>query len=203
MVILLLKLKKIHIPVTADKYAIRQPLNEGHNYINFLLNFTDDYNFLFVINNERNDRYSIFNREIINHIDGTVDLRSYYQLTMLCFVDRFGRKNVLEFSMYLFRFIYSLRLSDQSRIYESTVRNFINETLILERILNAFTYEEVIDYLKSYNVKISSQGIPGVKQRFFNRINSFFNTSIKFNNSIKIETYDQDLLNTINEYLKN
>lgn len=103
--------------ITADKYAIRQPLNEGVNYINYLLRFTDDYNFLFLAENQ-NGKYAEFNNKIINVIDGTIDLRSYYKLALLSFVDRFGRKNVLEFSMYLFRFIYSLRVSDcKFRLY--------------------------------------------------------------------------------------
>lgn len=183
--------------ITADKYAIRQPLNQGKNYINYLLNFTDDYNFLFAIDKNKKDKYANFNREIINVIDGTVDLRSFYQLTMLCFVDRFGRKNILEFSLYLFRFIYGLRLNELSRIQEATVKNFITDTLILERILNAFTYDEILNYLKSYEVKISDKEISGVKQRFFERVVKFF----KNENKIALETYDKDLLRAIENYL--
>jgi uncharacterized protein with ParB-like and HNH nuclease domain len=183
--------------ITADKYAIRQPLNEGINYINYLLNFTKDYNYLFELEENKKNKYSDFNREIINVIDGTVDLRYYYQLTLLCFVDRFGRKNILEFSMYLFRFIYSLRLSDKVRIQESTVRIFIDETKIMERILNAFTYHEIITYLKSYELKITNQNLSGVKQRFYNRVNEFF--SGKFT----VSTYDKDLKAAIENTLNN
>lgn len=183
--------------ITADKYAIRQPLNEGVNYINYLLNFTNDYNYLFTFEEGKKDKYSIFNKEIINYIDGTVDLRYYYQLTLLSFVDRFGRKNILEFSMYLFRFIYSLRLNDKSRIYEATVRNFVDETKILERILNAFTYQEIITFLKNFEVQISTETINGVKLRFYNRVNIFFGAQLSN------ETYDKDLKSAIENYLNN
>lgn len=183
--------------ITADKYAIRQPLNEGVNYINYLLNFTNDYNYLFTFEEGKKDKYSIFNKEIINYIDGTVDLRYYYQLTLLSFVDRFGRKNILEFSMYLFRFIYSLRLNDKSRIYEATVRNFVDETKILERILNAFTYQEIITFLKNFEVQISTESINGVKLRFYNRVNIFFG------GQLSNETYDKDLKSAIENYLNN
>lgn len=182
--------------ITADKYAIRQPLNEGINYINYLLNFTEDYNFLFTIKEDRKDKYTIFNNEIINVIDGTVDLKYFYQLTLLCFVDRFGRKNVFEFSLYLFRFIYSLRLNDKSRIYEATVRNFIEETKILERILNAFTYDEILNFVKGYEVKIKTEDISGVKQRYYDRVQGFFNINISR------ENFDQELIVAIEEYLK-
>jgi hypothetical protein len=182
--------------ITADKYAIRQPLNEGANYINYLLSFTEDYNFLFTIDENKSDKYSKFNREIINHIDGTVDLRSFYQLSLMCFVDRFGRKNVLEFSLYLFRFIYSLRLSEQSRIYEATVRNFVTANLLLDRILNAFTYEEILSYLKNYEFKTSNKENSGVKQRFLERVSKFFESNIS------IENFSSDLARQIENYLK-
>ena len=183
--------------ITADKYAIRQPLNEGINYINYLLNFTSDYNHLFEIDELKKNKYTDFNRDIINVIDGTVDLRYYYQLTLLCYVDRFGRKNILEFSMYLFRFIYSLRLSDKVRIQESTVRIFIDETKIMDRILNSFTYHEIITYLKSYDVKITNQNLSGVKQRFYNRVNQFFG------GKFIVSTYDKDLKAAIENTINN
>lgn len=181
--------------ITADKYAIRQPLNEGVNYINYLLRFTDDYNFLFLDENQKG-KYAEFNSKIINVIDGTIDLRSYYKLALLSFVDRFGRKNALEFSLYLFRFIYSLRLSDKSRIYEATVRNFIDETKILDRILNAFTYEDILIYLKSRKFEMQTKDIKGVNERFYNRINDFFSKSISK------ENFDSDLKKAIENYLK-
>ena len=181
--------------ITADKYAIRQPLNEGVNYINYLLNFTNDYNLLFVNEDDKKDKYSIFTKNIIDEIDGTVDLRSYYQLILLCFVDRFGRKNVFEFSLYLFRFLYSLRLNDKSRLYEATVRNFVEDTKILERILNAFTYEEILNYLKDFNANVTTENISGVKQRFFDRVNEVFDATITK------ENYNQDLIIAIEKYL--
>jgi hypothetical protein len=183
--------------ITADKYAIRQPLNQGINYINYLLNFTNDYNFLFDINESKKDKYAKFNKDIINVIDGTVDLRHYYQVALLCFVDRFGRKNVMEFSLYLFRYIYSLRLKDQTRIYETTVVNFINDNKILERILNSFTYEEILNYFKNYKVVINTNDLKGVKLRYYDRVNSFFNKTITK------ENFDADLKKAIVNYLNN
>ena len=159
------------------------------------MSFTDDYNFLFLLGNQKG-KYADFNSKIINVIDGTIDLRTYYKLALLSFVDRFGRKNVLEFSLYLFRFIYILRLSDKSRIYEATVRNFIDETKVLDRILNAFTYEEVLFYLKNHKFEIQTKDIKGVKDRFYNRVNDFFSEPISK------ENFNADLKNAIEKYLK-
>ena len=101
--------------------------------------------------------------------------------------------------MYLFRYIYSLRLKDQSRIYEATVVNFINDTKILERILNAFTYEEILHYFKNYKVEINTNDLKGVKFRYFNRVSDFFMDNA--DSIITIENFDADLKNAIVNYL--
>jgi uncharacterized protein with ParB-like and HNH nuclease domain len=159
--------------IISDKYSIRQPLNEGKNYINYLMSFSNAYNAIFETNN-REDFYSKFNNKMIDQIDGTVDLRSFYQLCLLCFVDMFGKNNLLEFSLWLFRHIFCLRLNEQSRIYEPTVRNYIDNTKIIERIFHAYNYQEIITYLKEHKspeIKINGSQ---VKQRFFNKCRDFF-----------------------------
>ena len=159
--------------IISHKYSIRQPLNEGKNYINYLMSFSDAYNAIFETKN-REDFYSKFNNEMIDQIDGTVDLRSFYQLCLLCFVDRFGKNNLLEFSLWLFRHIFSLRLNEQSRIYEPTVKNHIDNTKIIERIFHAYNYQEIIAYLKEYKTPEIKINGSQVKQRFFNKCRKFF-----------------------------
>ncbi len=159
--------------IVSDKYSIRQPLNEGKNYINYLMSFSNAYNAIFETNN-REDFYSKFNNKMIDQIDGTVDLRSFYQLCLLCFVDMFGKNNLLEFSLWLFRHIFSLRLNEQSRIYEPTVKNHIDNTKIIERIFHAYNYQEIIAYLKEYKTPEIKINGSQVKQRFFNKCRDFF-----------------------------
>jgi siderophore synthetase component len=85
-------------------------------------------------------------------------------------------------------------LSEQSRIYEATVRNFIADTLILERILNAFTYEEILNYIKNYKFQ-TTKDVSGVKQRFLNRVSGFFG-------NISSENFSSDIEKQIENYLK-
>lgn len=159
--------------IISDKYSIRQPLNEGKNYLNYLMSFSNAYNSIFETKN-RVDFYSNFNNEMIEQIDGTVDLRSFYQLCLLSFVDMFGTDNLLEFSLWLFRHIFSLRLIEQNRIYEPTVRNYVDSTKIIERIFHAYNYQEIISYLKEYEIKEIKINGSHVKQRFFNKCCDFF-----------------------------
>ncbi len=159
--------------IVSDKYSIRQPLNEGKNYINYLMSFSNAYSAIFETKNKE-DFYSKFNNKMIDQIDGTVDLRSFYQLCLLCFVDMFGRTNLLEFSLWLFRHIFSLRLNEQSRIYEATVRNYVDNTKIIERIFHAYNYQEIITYLKEFRTNELRINGSQVKQRFFNKCCDFF-----------------------------
>jgi hypothetical protein len=159
--------------IISEKYSIRQPLNEGKNYINYLMSFSNTYDFLFETK-DREDFYANFNNQMIDQIDGTVDLRRYYQLCLLCFVDMFGKSNVLEFSLWLFRHIYSLRLKEQSRIYEASVKNHLESTKILERIFHAYNYQEILTYLKEFTITDISLNQSSVKKRFFNKCAVFF-----------------------------
>jgi hypothetical protein len=176
--------------IISNKYSIRQPLNEGKNYINYLMSFSDTYNAIFETKN-RKDFYSDFNNKMIDKIEGTVDLRSFYQLCLLCFVDMFGRNNLLEFSLWLFRHIFSLRLNEQSRIYEATVRKHIDNTKIIERIFHAYNYQEIISYLKEYKTNEIKINGSQVKQRFFNKCRDFFSldnpSEVNFDEKLKVK----------------
>ena len=142
----------------------------------------------------REDFYAKFNNKMIDQIDGTFDLRSYYQLCLLCFVDMFGKNNLLEFSLWLFRHIFSVRLHEQSRIYEATVKNHVEHTKIIERIFHAYNYQEIINYLKEYEtpgIKINNSQ---VKQRFFNKCHNFFSlenpSEVDFDEKLKEKIED-------------
>lgn len=183
--------------IISNKYSIRQPLNEGKNYINYLMSFSNAYNAIFDTKNKE-DYYSKFNNKMIEQIDGTVDLRSFYQLSLLCFVDVFGTKNMLEFSLWLFRHIFSLRLNEKGRIYEPTVRNYVDNTKIIERIFHAYNYQEIITYLKEYKtteIKINGSHI---KQRFFNKCCDFFSLD-----SPSDTNFDEKLKVKIEEIVRN
>lgn len=183
--------------IISDKYSIRQPLNEGKNYINYLMSFSNAHNAIFETKN-REDFYSRLNNVMIDQIDGTVDLRSFYQLCLLCFVDMFGTNNILEFSLWLFRHIFSLRLNEQSRIYEPTVRNYVDNTKIIERIFHAYNYQEIITYLKEYKTTEIKINGSQVKQRFFNKCCDFFSL-----NNPSEASFDENLKVKIEEIVRN
>lgn len=134
---------------------------------------------------------------MIDGIDGTVDLRSFYQLALLSFVDTFGTANLLEFSLWLFRHIFSLRLIEQSRIYEPTVKNYVDRTKIIERIFHAFNYSEIITYLKEYETPEIKINDSKTKQRFFDKCCTFFKMG-----DVSEAEFDKKLKRRIEEIVK-
>lgn len=182
--------------IISDKYSIRQPLNQGKNYINYLMSFSNAYMFVFETK-KRDDYYSKFNNCMIDEIDGTVDLRSFYQLALLSFVDTFGTANLLEFSLWLFRHIFSLRLIEQSRIYEPTVKNYVDRTKIIERIFHAFNYSEIITYLKEYETPEIKINDSKTKKRFFDKCCTFFKMG-----HVSEAEFDKKLKRRIEEIVK-
>ena len=88
-------------------------------------------------------------------------------------------------------FSYYARTFDEALI--------INDTKILERILNAFTYEELLTYFKYYKVDINTIDLKGVKLRYFNRVSDFFN--VYADTIITLENFDADLKIAIVNYL--
>lgn len=178
--------------IVSNKYSLRQPLNDGENYINYLLSFTDDYKKM-LYEESSTELYKILNEEIINEIDGTIDLRLYYRLAMMCCVDKFGHENIEHLAFWIFRFVYSLRVGDKTRIYESTVVNHLRDSLVLERILSSYTENQLLSYLKNETFYIRSN-INGVGRRFLDRVDAKFGLDCNREN---YENFDEKLVEKI------
>lgn len=190
----LVKLEGNTHTIVSDKYCMRQPINEGENYLNFSLSFMQDFEDILVnydelnIDNETDKdelSFSKLMKELIEPIDGTIDLRKYFRIALLAFVDMFGREQITEFSYWLFRHIYSLRLSETSRIYEATVINHVNNTMLLEIIYGSYRAEDVLNYLENYEPKYNLTGLSGVRQRFHKKVCDYFGIEKDFDKELK------------------
>ena len=171
-----------------NNYHIRQPVSDGKNFISYLLSYITIYKQLFVLSND--SFYRRFNEEIINKIDGTVDLKALYQLALLCYASRFGINNLTEASLWVFRFVYSLRVKVENRVQEATVFNHNRGNKLIDNILMLNSEREILDWLKAYSYEISQAKMEGVKGRYVNRVNLFFNLGINLSD---IAEFDEKL----------
>ncbi|MDR1847639.1 MAG: DUF262 domain-containing protein [Bacteroidales bacterium] len=172
------------IKVSPYKLAIRQPLANGENFIDYLEQFAELYQRLFKHQNdaEISDEYYKFNRDIIQIIDGTAFLKELYEIAMLCYVNKFGVENVLEAAYWVFRYTYSLRVSTQKTVREDSIPAFLKRgNYVFDIILTSFNHEQCVQSLKKYKYDFNNENTDGntVKSRFINRVNRYFGNITK------------------------
>ncbi len=174
-----------------NAYAIRQPLSDGTNFINYIISYIEIYKQLFNSQTKSEiDFYDKFTQNIINIIDGTIDLKALYQLSLLCYISKWGSKKLIEASLLIFRFVYSLRVSQETRVTEKTVINHNKSMKLIDYILLLNNEKELLDWLRSYTVIPNNRNIGGVKSRFINRVECFFS----FKTKQDFSDYDTQLL---------
>lgn len=195
------------------KFAIRQPLSNGQNFIEYLKCFNDIYNLLFIQENhpDINPEFYKFIKQIIKVEDGTSFLKEFFEVALICHVHRFGTKQLIECAYWLFRYTYSPRLTNKRTVREDSIPSYIKNQnkYVFDHILTVFTPSELIHYLKKHDYMIDEDNCMGntVKNRFIGRVGNYFdfpkdglfadNKSIKtyFDNRLKTAINDKCINN--------
>jgi hypothetical protein len=179
------------IQVSPFKLAIRQPLANGENFIDYLEQFCELYQRLFINEEdaEINKEHYNFNKEIIQVGYGTAFLREFYEIVVLCYVNKFGVENLLEASYWIFRYTYSLRVSSL-RVMEKSIPKFISDTKLLDIILASFNHEQVIEQLQKFNYQMADITSSTVANNFIDRV-------IKYFDNIDLNDFDETLKKAI------
>lgn len=152
-------------------YALRQPLHNGENFINYLLSYVAVYRQLFMNRTDRGEAYLNFRDRVINHIDGTVDLKMLYELGLMCYAGKFGLDKMEAVSFWIFRFVYSLRVTEPNRVTEKGVINHNTKHHFIDRILYTHSEDEVLHWLKAFKYTPNNENFTtGVKGRFVDRV---------------------------------
>jgi hypothetical protein len=191
------------------QFAIRQPLANGENFIDYLVQFCDLYQRLFKNQGgfEFPEKYYKFNESIIQKVDGTVFLKELYEIALLSYVNKFGTEKLLEASYWIFRYTYSLRVSNPKVVREDSIPNFLtreekykdgkddkkskNCNYIFDIILSSFDHEQCISSLKSFKYIFNNENIEkSVKSRFIERVKEYFR-------NINKDNFDKTLIEAI------
>ncbi|WP_210489046.1 DUF262 domain-containing protein [Rufibacter aurantiacus] len=184
--------------------AIRQPLYDGENYIDFISEFADLYDLLFIKKNDHriDYRFYAFRQEIITGKEGTIFLKEFLEVMLVSYVSKFGLQNIFEFALWAFRYIYSLRVTKLRTVREDTMTSFVKEQRVLDKVLSCFTHEQVVQILKSYNYDFNKEncGENNVKGKYIRMLSRYFQP--QFTHSIVTENFDERLKQAINDKLK-
>ena len=199
-----------NIILPAYQYAIRQPLNNGQNFIEYIKSFGEIYHLMFVQTSHLNiqPKFYHFVQKIIQVEDGTVFLKELFEVAMLCYVHRFGINKLDKIAYWLFRYIYSLRLSQQKTVREDSISKFLKNEgrYLLDHILTAFSSNDLLCVLQQFDYTIDEANCEGntVKKRFINRVVEHFQfpeADLNDKESIK-NNFDKLLKQAINDRTK-
>lgn len=162
---------------------LKQPLSDGNNTLDYINDYIELYNILFQSESHHlvDDRFYTFRENLINGANGTIFLKELFEVSIMSYVSRFGFHLLYEASLWLFRAIYSLRVSNARNVREDSVFKFVYDNQFIDNILEVFTTEELFLYLKKmrYNFDTAYIVKNGVemntaKTRFIRDVKKYF-----------------------------
>lgn len=188
---------------------LKQPLSNGNNTLDYINEYVELYFILF----RKNEYYLIDNRfyelrnKLLNSSNGTVFLRELFEISILSYVSRFGFHRLFEASLWIFRAIYSQRVSSKRNIREDSIFKFVYDNQFIDNILEVFTPEELFTFLKKFRYNFNNDNLVEegkekntVKTRYINSLNSYFDdmkrTEYYFKN---LDEFDIDLRKAISK----
>lgn len=144
------------------RYELRQPLQAGVNSIHYLQQFAGHYQQYCPteIHASESDIWRKLYAGLVTGPDASVHLRRLFDAALLQYLGRFGvdKEKVLEAGLWLYRFVYSHRLSRDKARFDS-VQKFAKETMLLDRIATAYTHEQLVGWLKNHRYEISTNDL--------------------------------------------
>lgn len=131
---------------------LKQPLSNGNNTLDYINDYIHLYEILFgrLSDHRIDENFYEFRDKIIHGKDGTLFLKELFEIAMIAYVSRFGFYKMFEASLWLYRFIYSLRVSMKRNVREDSVFKFVYDRQFVDNIIEVFTTEELFLFLKKH-----------------------------------------------------
>ncbi len=190
---------------------IRQPLYDGNNFLDYISEYVELQEILFksVSDHRIPDSFMRLREKLLHGKDGTVFLKELFEIILTTYVSRFGFERLFEVSLWLYRYVYSLRVSMMRNVREDTIFKFAKDNAIVDKILQSYTINEVLIQLKGLRYSFSPDNIEDhqskgkhvqcLKHYFFEYGLDSFTTAKKMCNE---GVFDKALINNINTLIK-
>lgn len=183
---------------------LKQPLSNGNNTLDYINDYIELHDILFKNEDDHRieDAFYGFRNRLLHGRDGTVFLKELMEISIISYVSRFGFYRLFEACLWLYRAIYSLRVSKARNVREDGVFKFVYDNQFIDNILEVFTPDELFLFLKKfrYNFDVAYADDNKSKgkhirtlQRYFSGINNVSN----YKENPK--TYDKHLMNAITD----
>ena len=187
--------------LAAKGYAMRQPLNAGVNTIHYLEYFNGLQQTLLVQkDNPDLEEFYLIYEELAEKAKGSAYLKKLYDSTLLLYVSQFGCQRLLEASLWLFRVVYSPRLSNQRNVREDSVEKFVRaDASVLDWIATSFSHDELMAYLRGFQYKADPNNLDGRKAKnlFVKAVKTALNMKLPKDKRERAEAYDKALVKAI------
>lgn len=151
-------------------YDLRQPLNAGGNSVHYL----ETFNYLLhrycpdkLIDEACPDAWKTLYVALVARSDASPFLRKLFDAALLLYVSRFGDSKLEEAGLWLFRTVYSLRLSNEKAVKETSVQKLARDTPILDWVAHSYTHDQLIKRLRAflYDIQIDNLDRANSKKR--------------------------------------
>lgn len=187
---------------------LKQPLSDGNNTLDYINDYIQLYYILFK-NNKKDyrvsDAFHDFYKELVHDHNGTVFLKELLEICIVAYVSRFGFFRLFEASLWLFRCIYSLRVTSSRNVREDGVFKFIYSHQLIDNILEAYTVDELLQFLKRFKYEFNTDNTEEnqSKGKHLSTLKKYFPEFEKLKiNDIAPKDFDKVLINAISEKIK-
>lgn len=186
---------------------MKQPLANGNNTLDYINEYIELHDILFKNKNDRriDDDFYEFRNKVLHGREGTVFLKELFQICAIAYVSRFGFFRLFEASLWLYRAIYSLRVSNARNVREDSVFKFVYDNQFIDNILEVFTPDELFLFLKKFNYNFDTANADEhkAKGKHIRTLQSYF---MKINDVSSFgqepREFDKQLINAINKKIK-
>ena len=88
---------------------------------------------------------------------GTLFLKELLETAIIAYVSRFGFHRLFEASLWLYRCIYSLRVSSNRNVREDSIFKFVYSNQFIDNILEVYTIDELLKYLERFKYEFNTE----------------------------------------------
>ncbi|MDB0615651.1 DUF262 domain-containing protein [Tenacibaculum dicentrarchi] len=175
-----------------SKYKqIKQPLTNGNNTLDYVNEYVELYEILFgaSYHHDIDEDFYHFNKKVLHGNNGTIFLKELFQISIIAYVSRFGFYRMFEASLWLYRVIFSLRVSSNRNVREDSIFKFVYEKQFIDNIIQVFTPDELFLFLKKFRYNFNIMYIENghAKKNHINTLRYYFGE-----NNINEVTYYKD-----------
>lgn len=154
------------------------------------------------------DAFYEFRDKVLHGQNGTLFLKELFEIAIIAYISRFGFYRLYEATLWLYRAIYSLRVSKGRNVREDSVFKFVYENQFVDNILEVFTPDELFLFLKkfsySFNTDYIDQEKKTAKVRHIDTLRIYFADHIAQSEAYKTtpKNFDKHLITAIAQKIK-